>query len=139
MIRLETSALPLVVALVSVEAVAPVVLVDSLVAPIVLLDELGDVLEDDELGVVLLLTLELGSLEREVVSDELVEAVVSVDVELLGDVLLVLLELGYVLVLGDVLLAVDDVSDEGDVLVLEDVSADDVLLLVLLGVVLVLP
>ena len=95
MIRLETSAL-LAVELVSVEvdAVAPVVLVDSLVAPIVLLDELGDVLDDDELGVVLLLTLELGSLEREVVSDELVEAVVSVDVELLGDVLLVLLELG---------------------------------------------
>jgi hypothetical protein len=94
-IRLETSAL-LAVELVSVEvdAVAPVVLVDSLVAPIVLLDELGDVLDDDELGVVLLLTLELGSLEREVVSDELVEAVVSVDVELLGDVLLVLLELG---------------------------------------------
>ena len=95
MIRLETSAL-LAVELVSVEvdAVAPVVRVDSLVAPIVLLDELGDVLDDDELGVVLLLTLELGSLEREVVSDELVEAVVSVDVDLLGDVLLVLLELG---------------------------------------------
>ena len=119
---------------VEVEAVAPVVLVEPLVAPIVLLDELGYVLEEDELGVVLLLTLELGSLEREVVSDELVDAVVSVDVELLGDVLLVLLELGYVLLLGDVL-AVDDVSedDDGEVLVLEDESLEED------GVVLVLP
>jgi hypothetical protein len=54
-IRLETSALPLEVALVSVEAVAPVELVEPLVAPIVLLEELGD----EELGVVLLLILEL--------------------------------------------------------------------------------
>jgi hypothetical protein len=60
------------------------------------------------------------------VSDE-ADAVVSLEVELLGDVLLVL-ELGYVLLLGD------DVSDDddGDVLVLEDVSLE-------LGVVLVLP
>jgi hypothetical protein len=58
-IRLETSALPLEVALVSVEAVAPVELVEPLVAPIVLLEELGEVLGDEELGVVLLLILEL--------------------------------------------------------------------------------
>jgi hypothetical protein len=110
------SMLPLVVALVSVDAVAPVVLVELLVAPIVLLDSLGEVVV---LGVVLLMV-ELGSLEREVVSVELVVELGSVEVELLGDVLLVLLELGYVLVLGDVLLAVDEVSveDDGDVLVL---------------------
>jgi hypothetical protein len=58
------------------------------------------------------------------VSDE-ADAVVSLEVELLGEELLVL-ELGYVLLLGD------DVSDDGDVLVLEDVSLE-------LGVVLVLP
>jgi hypothetical protein len=44
---------------VSVEAVAPVELVEPLVAPIVLLEELGEVLDDEELGVVLLLILEL--------------------------------------------------------------------------------
>jgi hypothetical protein len=58
------------------------------------------------------------------VSDE-ADAVVSLEVELLGDVLLVL-ELGYVLLLGD------DVSDDDDGDVLEDVSLE-------LGVVLVLP
>lgn len=57
-------------------------------------------------------------------SDE-ADAVVSLEVELLGDVLLVL-ELGYVLLLGD------DVSDDDDGDVLEDVSLE-------LGVVLVLP
>jgi hypothetical protein len=58
------------------------------------------------------------------VSDE-ADAVVSLEVELLGEELLVL-ELGYVLLLGD------DVSDDDDGDVLEDVSLE-------LGVVLVLP
>lgn len=57
-------------------------------------------------------------------SDE-ADAVVSLEVELLGEELLVL-ELGYVLLLGD------DVSDDDDGDVLEDVSLE-------LGVVLVLP
>ena len=72
----------------SVEVVAPVVLVDPLVAPIVLeLDELGDVLDVALLGDVL----------------------VSVEVELLGEVLAELLELGLAVVPYVELVPGDDV------------------------------
>lgn len=106
--RLDTSALPVALLLVS-EALAPVVLVDALVAPIVLLlevsllaEELGEVLEEVLLGVVLLTLEVLGSLERDVVSVELdiplVEDVVSVGEVLLLEVVLLegLLVLPYV-------------------------------------------
>jgi len=97
-IRPEISLLELVDGLVSVDVVAPVVLVDPLVAPIVLeLDELGDVLDVEALGDVLLSV----EAEREasvelVVPLKLPVLEVSVEVELLGEPLLELLELGLV-------------------------------------------
>ena len=84
--RVDTSLLEVADALVSVEVVAPVVLVDPLVAPIVLeLDELGDVLDVVLLGDVLM----------------------SVEVVLLG--VLELLELGLVVVPYVELVPGDDV------------------------------
>jgi len=97
-IRPEISLLELVDGLVSVDVVAPVVLVDPLVAPIVLeLDKLGDVLDVEALGDVLLSV----EAEREasvelVVPLKLPVLEVSVEVELLGEPLLELLELGLV-------------------------------------------
>jgi hypothetical protein len=93
--RLVISPLELLVGLVSVEVVAPVVLVDPLVAPIVLeVDVLGEVLDVALLGDVLL------SVEAE--REASVELVVPLrplvlelsDVEALGEVLVELLELG---------------------------------------------
>jgi len=93
--RPEISLLEVAEGVVSMDVVAPVVLVDPLVAPIVLeLDEPGDVLDVELLGDVLL------SVEAErAVSVELVVPLepvvleVSVDGDVLGEVL-ELLELG---------------------------------------------
>jgi hypothetical protein len=95
--RLLTSALPVAVELVSVDVVAPVVLVDPLVAPIVLELELGELELDVEL---------LGEVDEVVLSVD-AERDASVEVELPGVVeLLVVLDASgvddEVLELGDV-------------------------------------